>query len=277
MKTVHCLGPIGSYSHIIAKKMYPKLYISTCESFYAVVDTVLNADDAIGLLPVENSITSDVHENIDHLFSQDIHIIGEGYLVIHLHLIGLLQASFDDITSVYSHPKALAQATTYIKRHGISTFETKSTAEGKNIVIAKNDIRKACIGSQELVADGQLKIIAEDIGNYKNNMTRFLVISQKDTVQKNHDEMSSCKGSYIFTLQHSPGILARLLTKLSSLNVNLSKIESRPLPGTQWEYQFLVDLEMAPRQVEGVAQIFSENTTHMKNVGIYGRGKIYDS
>lgn len=273
MKIIYCLGPSGSYSYIIAKKMYPNQSINTCESFSAIIDKVLSDENALGVLPIENSSTSDVHENINYLFTKDLLIIDEGYLKIRLNLIGLKKTNLKNIKTVYSHPKALAQTTKFIDQYGFSMNETKSTAEGKEIILNENDQAKACIGSQDLAADKRLKIIQENIGNAKNNLTRFIVVSKKN----NYKAVSFNKTSFIFRLKHQPGTLANLLTKLASLGVNLTKIESRPIPESQWEYQFLVDLEFDQEIMEKIEKVFADNTLMTKNIGVYRNGKIYES
>jgi len=275
MKTAYCLGPNGSYSAIIAKKMYPKLQMKLCNSFFEVVKAMSGDNNSIALLPVENSITSDVHENIDYLFSQNnVQIMAEGYLVIDLNLIGLHGSKIEDITSVYSHPKALLQTSLFINEHNLATIETNSTSEGKNTILDENNIHKACIGSSELTDESKLVILAKNIGNYQNNMTRFLAITHLSEVDKLHDE-PIIKGSYVFNVKHEPGTLARVLTQLAATKVNLTKIESRPIPGTEWEYSFLVDLEMNSNLVSEVEKILEKNTAHIKRRGLYVKGNVY--
>ena len=275
MKKNYYLGPTGSYSYLIAKKIFPDDELVSCESFFPIVNKILKDKDALGVLPIENSTTSDVFENVDYLFSKNFTIVEEAYFKINLYLVGLKNSSLEQIKEVYSHPKALAQSSKYIEKHHLTMCESKSTAHGKDIVLAGNDIKKAFIGSRDLARDPRLLILSENIGNARNNMTRFVVIKKfnKDEIEAKSNQ----KLTIIFKLLHKPGTLANLLTKLTELKVNLTKIESRPIPGSQWEYYFLVDLEINPEDIKTVEKIFTANTLMAKKIGVYEKGKIYES
>lgn len=138
MKRITYLGPQNSYSHIAAKKMFPHGYSFTlCKTFSDIIAVVETDKNAIGILPIENSTTSNIHENIDYVFSNRVHIIAEAYLHIHLHLIGLPQSTVSTIRTVYSHPKALLQCSTFIRQHHFKSLETTSTSEARTIVMKK--------------------------------------------------------------------------------------------------------------------------------------------
>lgn len=275
MNKIYYLGPTGSYSYLIAKKICPDDELVSCESFYSIVNKILKDKDALGVLPIENSTTSDVFENVDYLFFKNFMIVKEAYLKINLYLVGLKNSSLEQIKEVYSHPKALAQSSKYIEKHRLTMYESKSTAYGKDIVLAENDIKKAFIGSWDLARDPRLLILAENIGNARNNMTRFVVIKKfnKDGIKKE----SGQKATFIFKLLHKPGTLANLLTKLAVLKVNLTKVESRPIPESQWEYQFMVDLEINSEKIKTVEKIFTANTLTARKIGVYEKGKVYKS
>src|SRR5205085_5788746 len=119
--------------HIVTKKVFPSGYsLVACPNFLEIVNKALIDKTSIGVLPVENSITSNVHENIDYLFKNNLHIVHEAFLKINLHLIGLKETKLTNITTVYSHQKALSQCTSFIKKHSFKIIETSSTAAGKD-------------------------------------------------------------------------------------------------------------------------------------------------
>lgn len=271
---IYYLGPKGSYSHILTKQSYQnESDLIPCESFSSIIERVLEQDESIGVLPIENSITSNVHENIDSVFTNELYIHGEAYLKISLNLIGLKNSQIEKIKTVYSHPKALAQSSLYIKNHNLKAVELYSTAEGKEQLLKNNNISEAFIGSKELGTDRRLKILEKNIGNNKHNLTRFIFISKKP---HNDSPGKIIKGTYIFTLLHRPGSLAQVLTKISSAGINLTKIESRPIPNTDWEYQFWLDFEFDGSSLSEVKNIFENDVLKYRLVGLYEKGKIHN-
>lgn len=265
---VYFLGPVNSYSHLAAKYVLAQEELIPMDSFGQIVEKILTDEHAIGVLPIENSITSDIHENIDTLFRNNyVSIIAEIYIKIVLHLIGLEGATKEQITEVYSHPRALAQCTNFIKSNMLITHETSSTSKAKDIIVEKNQKNLAAIGNKLLEEKGGTKILQENIGNDAINMTRFVFVSQQQTIQNTKN-----KTSIIFKVPHIPGSLAKILTKLAEVNLNLTKIESRPIPGTSWEYYFWVDVEKQNLDMEKVKQILENETTEYRILGTYKKG-----
>ncbi len=273
MKKVYYLGPKGSYSHTITKKMFPANELVDCDSFAEIVKNALFEKDAVGVLPIENSITSNIHENMDHLFRERLTIIAEAYLKIRLYLIGFKTATTGDVKKVYSHPKALSQCRQYIERHNFTVQQTNSTAAARNLILEIKDKRVAAIGSKELAKVQKLKILAEDIGDEKYNITRFAFIRALQSGD------SGNKASIMFTVPHKPGTLAKILTEFSKADFNLIKIDSRPIPATSWEYQFWIDIEnKANKEMEQniLSDILRKNASTYKIIGIYPSGKLYE-
>lgn len=274
MNTIYYLGPKHSFSHIIAKKFFDQTTNTFVASnnFDNIIAAVEKNYDAIGILPIENSITSNVHENIDAIFNHDLHIIKEGYLKIHLHLIGLPAATKNDITDIYSHPKALKQCSKYIASHKIVTHEIESTSLGKELLLQNNNKHEGIIGSKDLV-DEKIVVIAKNIANEKMNITRFVCVTSK---KGSFDEAAN-KASIIFNLKNIPGTLAELFTQLATANINIRKIDSRPIPGTELEYMFLVDIQSHPIDLDIINDIFTHNTTMYKILGVYKEGELFQS
>lgn len=178
MINVFYLGPEGSYSHILTKKTFSSDYsLEACLSFSEIINKTIADTASFGVLPIENSITSNVHENFDYLFTGNLHIVGENFLKINLHLIGLKSAQLTDISTVYSHHKALSQCASFIKDYHLKAIEAASTAAGKDIVLDKDDKTIAAIGSKNLASHPSLHIIKENIGDQKHNITRFVFVT----------------------------------------------------------------------------------------------------
>ena len=270
---VYFLGPVNSYSHLAAKHILPQEELISVETFGQIVEKILTDENAVGVLPIENSITSDIHENIDALFRNNhVSIIAETYVKIALHVIGLEEATMQDITEVYSHPRALAQCTNFIKKHHLAVDETTSTSKAKDIIVEKNLKNLAAIGNSLLEEKGKTKILEKNIGNDAINMTRFVFVSEQQTINNTKN-----KTSIIFKVPHIPGSLAKILTKLAEIDLNLTKIESRPIPGTSWEYYFWVDVEKQNLDMEKVKQILDTETTEYRVLGTYQKGDVYQS
>lgn len=276
MKKIYYLGPEGSYSWIVTKQCFSKDNLVPCGTFSEIIDNVISKPESLGVLPIENSITSNIHENIDYMFIHDLKIIGEAYLKINLHLIGIKGAKINNLEQIYSHPKALSQCSHFIEKQKLIAIEANSTAKAKDIIVAEKNIRKACIGSKELAKNKRLEILKENIGNVKNNMTRFIFISSKPI--KKLPKLAN-KITFIFKLKHKPGTLANILTKLAAVKANLTKIESRPIPETNWEYDFWVDIDLSQAKAnsEKIIEIITANSLDHKIMGIYQKGAVYES
>lgn len=277
MKNIFYLGPQGSYSHTITKKMFNdnQNKLVSCKNFDSIIKHVLNDKTALGVLPIENSTTSSVHENIDFLFNEKIIILDEGYLKITLSLLGKKGTKKENIKIVYSQSKALEQCKKYITSNNFKVRKTNSTAKAKELIKKQNNLETGIIGGQDLL-DNELIIIDKNIGDSENNVTRFVVIGAQENeflfTQKN-------KISFIFLLPHIPGSLAKILTKFADAKLNLTKIESRPVPGTSWEYQFYVDIEDDKKNLNNkdITDILNKYAVQYKIVGLYNTGKTFES
>ncbi|HSW87613.1 MAG TPA: prephenate dehydratase domain-containing protein [Candidatus Saccharimonadales bacterium] len=278
MKKIFYLGSEDSYSYIITKQVIldKNHILISSKNFSEIVENTIKTNNAIGVLPIENSITSDIHENIDFLFKTDAKILYEAFLRIKLHLIGFKQANLSNIKAVYSHDRALAQSNNFIKEHRFITHETQSTSEAKEVVLQKQDKAIGIIGSTELSNHPQLQILQTNIGNDPYNMTRFVFVGNDVT-----ELVTGIKNktSVIFTVPHMPGALAQLLTIIAQQHLNVTKIESRPIPGTNWEYQFWIDIENMNGELlsEKIEEIFAKNSLSYRILGMYPRGEIFES
>ncbi|HEX9804709.1 MAG TPA: prephenate dehydratase domain-containing protein [Candidatus Dojkabacteria bacterium] len=269
---IYFLGPEGSFSHLAAKSKYEEKHLESKSNFLEIINA-LDDGDSIGVLPIENSITSDVHENMDYFFKKKFTIIGEVNVKIHLHLIGLKDTEINNITDVYSHPKALAQCSEFLNKIGNPEIHfTESTSKAREEIVRKKSKKSALIGSKDL-AESPLSTIVEDISNSTLNLTRFLFVSS--ALKSNKSKAN--KMTIIFKIKHEAGSLSKLLMALARAGVNLMKIESRPIPNTVWEYQFWVDLEVNPEQILSVENVFKKESLDYSVLGAYERGQIIES
>lgn len=281
MKNIYYLGPEGSYSSLLAKKCYPdesQYQIIDCKDFYEVTEKVISNPDSLGVLPIENLSTSSVHESMDYLFNKELIIVKEAYLKFKLYLIGLVKAQLKNIKVAYSHPNPLRQSSKFLQKHHIKTEKTTSTTAGRDLILEEDDDTKACIGDSRLAKQNELKILAEDIANFRDNCTRFVFVEGE---KKGADYPSNLKGDYKasfkFKIKHQPGSLARVLTEIAKLHINLTKIESRPVADTNWEYDFWVDVEWDNVSLSDFQELLKKNTLSYKIKGVYNKGKTYKS
>lgn len=272
MKTYY-LGPKGSYSYLLAKQVYDEKKLIPCDSFSQMHKSLLTNKNTRALLPLENSITSDVHQNVDFLFENKLNITNEFYLKITLNLIGIKSAHLADIKKAYSHPKALAQVTRFLSKKAIKPLETESTSAAQEKILRYNKKNLGAIGSSHLIDKEGLIFLQKDIGNERNNLTRFVEVNTKKVSKNKGAE----KMTVVFAIPHKIGSLAKLLKKLSEFGANLTKIESRPIPGKDWEYLFWVDLVYNKNQREKILLILQKNTKKFRISGFYKKGKTYTS
>ncbi|MBP9691469.1 hypothetical protein KBD81_05325 [Candidatus Woesebacteria bacterium] len=270
---IYYLGPAGSYSHTLITRMYPSAKHIPCRSFSHIVENIEKDTVSLGLLGIENSTSSSVHESIDLLFARDLHIVEEAFMNIRLHLIGVTDAKVSDIHTVYSHPQALAQCSRYITDHSLQTVESLSTTAAVREVNTLQNPQIAAIAGRGAIAGSNLRILEEHIGNVSHNITRWVVISRTQNTISN-PELN--KLSVIFKVKHEPGSLVHVLQSIADHDGNLSKIESRPVAGSNWEYEFWVDIEVPEGRAALVVERLKQETLKCRIVGVYKKGQTYD-
>jgi chorismate mutase/prephenate dehydratase len=192
-----------------------------------------------GVLPIENSSTGGIFDVYDLLNKYDFKIVGEVCLKVNHNLMGIPGATLDDITEIYSHPQALSQCNDFLKQNNSWTkIPFCNTAKSAELVCSENEKFKAAIGSKKAAKIYNLEILAKSINSNSKNTTRFIVIS------KNMAISSDCgKISMIFITPHRSGSLYNILRHFADNNLNLLKIESRPIWDKPWEYFFYIDFE----------------------------------
>lgn len=282
MKKVVYLGIPGSYSHLAAIQYFKdqKVELVGAKGFRQIFDKVESGEADFGLVPVENSLAGSVYDNYDLLYEHNVSVVGEHYLKIDLHLLGIESEMPHDIrlqhlSKVVSHYKALEQSGQFFVQHDWIQKEIYSdTAGAAKFVSDQKDPLLAAIASKETADIYNLTVIKESVHDNPHNFTRFLIIGKKPNKVVGMD-----KCSIIFTVLHRPGSLVLALRVLSDNKINLVKIESRPIHGKPFEYLFYVDFSWKKDQDKEIKRIMkelNENTQSVKVLGYYKSGAMID-
>jgi len=211
-----------------------------CNSFDAVIDSLLDGAADKGIMAIENSIAGSIIPNYNLVYHNNIHVIGEHYLNIHHNLMVMKGRSFDDIQEVHSHPMALLQCKEFFKAHPqIKLVESVDTAETAKRIQEGQLTNIAAIAPKMAAELYELDIIADNIQTIVNNSTRFIVLKKQNKVLP-EEEIN--KASLRFITDHKRGSLATVLNVMSDCNMNMTKIQSLPVIETPWKYAFFVDV-----------------------------------
>jgi prephenate dehydratase len=229
-------GEPGAYSeeagfgYFDAPEMVPQ------GSFEAVFTTVTSGDCQSGLIPIENSLAGSIHQNYDLLLRHELHIVGEYYLRVRHCLIGFPGVILTEIRRVISHPQALGQCAGYLRELNVKTEPVYDTAGSVKILKTSDERTTAAIASARAAEIYEMQVLQEGIEDNPENYTRFLEIARQPVTPE-----SGAKTSIVFTLQNQPGALFKALSVFALRDIDLTKIESRPLVGKPWEYLFYID------------------------------------
>jgi prephenate dehydratase len=272
-KKIAIQGFEGSFHQAAARKFFGnEVQVICCSTFR---DVVKIADDKTrsdgGLMAIENSIAGSILPNYNLLQKSNLKIVGEIYLQIDQNLLVNPGVSLDDIHEVHSHPMALLQCTDFLEKYNWKLIETEDTALSAQHIHEHKSRHVAAIAGELAAELFQLNMIAPNIHTQKNNYTRFWVLENADTAAEIPD---ANKASLIFQTDHSKGSLAKVLTKISEGDVNLSKLQSMPIPGSDWKYSFHADCEFTSlEQLHHVLKNIKPFTADIKVYGVYKNGK----
>jgi prephenate dehydratase len=265
-------GEPGAYSEAAVFEHFgQEMDTLPCESFERVFQAVSAEECASGLIPIENSLAGSIHRNYDLLLRHDLWVTGEHYLPIHHCLIAMPGVKKSDIQKVISHPQALAQCDAFLRGWDGITFEpVYDTAGSVKMVKEQSDPSVAAIASRRAADLYQMSVLAENIEDNEANITRFLVIA-RDPVPAGND----AKTSIVFSLDNQPGSLFKALSVFALRNIDLTKIESRPLAGKPWEYFFYIDFAGSTDQAPSQRALshLSEYAPMLRVFGSYPRSR----
>lgn len=261
-------GVEGAYSEAALKEFFGENTDSFhVETWRDAMEAIKNKKADYAVLPIENSSAGSVTENYDLLVEYDNCIIGEQIIRIEHVLLGLPGAELGEITQVYSHPQALMQCSKILEEHREwEKISVKNTAVAAKKVREDGDTKQAGIASR-LTADlYSLKILKENLANNENNYTRFIIVTGRHVFEKQAGKVSIC-----FEIPHESGSLYQMISHFIFNGINMTKIESRPIQGRNWEYRFFIDFEgnLNDSAVQNVLGGLKEETNKLKILGNY--------
>ena len=238
VRVVH-QGVEGAYSHAAAIQYFgEKAEIYHVARFEDAMKEVQlgNADYAV--MPIENSSAGAVIDMYDLLTRYDNYIVAETFLPVNHALLGVPGAKLSDVKTVFSHPQALMQCSAFLNENGLKQISVENTAVAAKRVIEEGDKSQAAIASEIAGKLYGLELLKPFIQNNQGNTTRFVILANRKVYQKDAGKISLC-----FELPHTSGSLYNMLGNFIFNHVNMMMIESRPIPGKNWEYRFFVDIE----------------------------------
>ena len=245
MKRIAIQGIKGSYHDIAAHKYFEgeDIELICCDTFEQVFEEMKNDSSVIGMTAIENTIAGSLLHNYELLRESGATIIGEHKLRISHSIMCLPEDNWNDIKEVNSHPVALMQCREFLHQHpDIKVVETDDTAGSAEAISRKHLRGHAAICSKFAAPLYGMKILQEGIETNKHNFTRFLVFCNPQRANLLRDIRKANKASLVFSLPHEEGSLSQVLSILSFYKLNLTKIQSLPIIGKEWQYLFYIDL-----------------------------------
>jgi prephenate dehydratase len=245
MKKVAIQGVSGAFHEIAARQFFEgeELEIIPCITFKDLFKRIADDNTMLGIVAIENTIAGSLLQNHNLLRESGCSIVGEHKLRISHTLAALPGQTIADITEVHSHPIALMQCEDFLEQHHhLRAVESDDTALSAKEIAENKITGRAAICSAFAAQKYGLEILAEAIETNKRNFTRFLIVAQPELAEKMVKDIHLDKSSMVFTLPHEEGSLAKVLSILSFYHVNLTKIQSLPIVGREWEYQFYINL-----------------------------------
>lgn len=267
-------GERGAYSEAAAVEFFDGQAIEPvpCETFDEVFGCVENSECDYGIAPIENSLAGSIHRNYDLLLKHDLSIVGEQYLRIVHCLIVHPGTKLTDIRRVYSHPQALAQCESTLDwLPDVERISTYDTAGSVSLIKAEGFKAAAAIASRRAAQVHDMEILKEGIEDNAENYTRFLILAREPI-----EPPLPAKTSIVFATKNVPGVLFKSLSVFALRDIDLTKIESRPLKGKPWEYFFYLDFvgSMTEERCRNAINHLKEIATYLRILGSYPKGEM---
>jgi prephenate dehydratase len=265
-------GYEGSFHQMAAQAFFGKeVSVMPCATFREVVRLAEDKKEVdAGVMAIENSIAGSILANYALLQKNKLQITGEVYLQINQNLLVNPDVKLEDIREVHSHPMALQQCLYFLNQYNWKLVETEDTALSAKHIQRHKSKHIAAIASELSAELFGLKMLRPRIQDEKDNYTRFLIVEQaSETI----DTAKANKASINFQVAHTKGALAQVLAVIADMDINLSKLQSFPIPGTQWKYSFHADLEFGNiNQFEKVIEAVKRLTDNIRVFGLYEKG-----
>ena len=247
-------GVEGAFAHIAAGRIFPDCNRISFRDFKSAYDAVVKGEADVAVLPIENSYAGEVGKTIDLIFSGNLFINGIYELEIHQNLLGVKDATVDDIKRVTSHPQALGQCHDYIKFRGFEVEEASNTAIAAKTVAQMNDKALGAIASVETAEIYGLKVLEANINKSGENTTRFAVLSK---VRAESPTFTS--SVLMFTVKNEAGSLANAISIIGKYGYNMTALRSRPLKKHSWQYYFYIEIDGTISSEDGQKMIAELN------------------
>ena len=263
-------GERGAYSELAARRLFSdSVQLLPCQTFELVFQQVDSGEVDFGVIPIENSLAGSIHQNYDLLLRYDLQIVGElNQRIVH-NLIANRKATFSSIVRIFSHPQALMQCQRNLSRlKHVEIVPAYDTAGSVKKIKEEGIMDGAAIASELAAKIYGMKILKRRIQDNPENFTRFLVLSRKSPIPRGAN-----KTSVVFSVKNIPGALFRSLSVFALRDIDLYKIESRPLHGKPWEYLFYIDFagNQTDKNCRNALQHLSEIATFWRVLGYYKR------
>lgn len=278
IKKVAIQGVSGAFHEIACRKYFSKqqFEIVQCLSFNDLFDSLKYGGSDYGVIAIENSLVGSLIPNYALLRESKLKILAEVYLRIEQQLMALKGEKLESIKEIYSHPMALEQCLDFLnplRRNGVRIVEAEDTALSAKRISDNHLSGIAAIGSSLAAEVYDLEIIKHGIETNKKNFTRFLIVSSEENYNQNALNITKNKASLYFRLPHEEGSLSQVLSVLAFYKINLTKIQSLPIVGVEWEYLFYIDLiykdyEKYRKAIEAIRPL----TRELTNLGEYQQG-----
>ncbi|MFN8237416.1 MAG: prephenate dehydratase [Chitinophagales bacterium] len=272
--TIAIQGFEASFHEIAALQFFGnEIQTIECASFPKLFDVMKLHQADYAVCAIENSLAGSILPNYASLRNSNLYIIGELYLRIEMNLMALPGQTVQDIDEVHSHPMALLQCRGFFDNYPeIQLIESSDTALSAKEIKQHHIKHRGAVASKRAASLYELDILAEDIHDNKRNFTRFLVLADKDKHSTGTTDFN--KASLSFRAHHHPGSLAKVLTIIGSHHINLTKIQSLPVIGEEWQYYMYADLEFENKQdYTQMLQEIEPLTTELKILGEYKQGE----
>lgn len=272
VKKVSIQGYEGSFHQVAAQQYFGKnVEIIPCATFREVIKKAMGKNEAdAAVMAIENSIAGSILPNYNLLQNSNLLIVGEVYLKIKQNLLVNRGVQLEDIKEVHSHPMALLQCMDYLEKYNWKLVESDDTALSAKHIHQHKNKHTAAVASKLAAELYNLDIMAPGIENAKNNYTRFLVLQKAGSFE---NEIIADKASINFRTDHSKGSLAKVLNVIAAAGINLSKLQSFPIAGSNFKYAFHADLEFESSIVfTKTIDKIKELTAFVKVYGVYKNG-----
>lgn len=269
-------GEPGAYSELAVLKYFgPQTSSLPCPTFDQVFEAVSAGRATHGLVPVENSLAGSIHRNYDLMLRHELFIVGEYHLRINHCLLALPGVKLEEVRKVYSHPQALAQCEANLTKLGVEREAAADTAGSARALRDRGDRQSAALASRRAAEVYELQILMENMEDNPANYTRFLALS-KEAYPMEKTGSAGYKTSVVFNMNNRPGALFKALSVFALRDIDLTKIESRPVVGQPWEYLFYIDFagHAEEKNCSRALDHLRELTYFLRILGSYPRHQI---